>query len=76
MNRKHVSHRLLKYAVGMCFLGLMCSYSSNGLAQKADVFRLKQGVNIGDWLSQKANVSFKEKDVEMLSALQFDHVRK
>ena len=75
MNRKHVSHYLLKYAVGMCFLGLMCSYSSKGLAQKADAFRLQQGVNIGDWLSQKANVSFKEKDVEMLSALQFDHVR-
>lgn len=61
-------------AVLLCTVLLSC-YSLGGRARNAEDFSLKQGVNIGDWLSQKANISFKEKDVEMLASLKFDHIR-
>ncbi|MBF1062048.1 MAG: cellulase family glycosylhydrolase [Prevotellaceae bacterium] len=54
---------------------LMCCCPQGGKAQTTEVFGLKQGVNIGDWLSQKANISFKESDVQMLSNLKYDHIR-
>ena len=47
-------------AVLLCTVLLSC-YSLGGRARNAEDFSLKQGVNIGDWLSQKANISFKEK---------------
>lgn len=61
-------------AVLLCTVLLSC-YSLGAKAQNTEDFSLKQGVNIGDWLSQKANISFKEKDVEMLASLKFDHIR-
>ena len=61
-------------AVLLCTVLLSC-YSLGGRARNTEDFSLKQGVNIGDWLSQKANISFKEKDVEMLASLKFDHIR-
>ena len=54
---------------------LPCCCPQGGKAQTTEVFGLKQGVNIGDWLSQKANISFKESDVQMLSGLKYDHIR-
>jgi len=54
---------------GFVLAMLMCCCPQGGKAQTTEVFGLKQGVNIGDWLSQKANISFKESDVQMLSNL-------
>ena len=45
---------------GFVLAMLMCCCPQGGKAQTTEVFGLKQGVNIGDWLSQKANISFKE----------------
>lgn len=75
MNKNYISCHMLKYAMSACCLWLMCCFFSKSFAQKANIFSLKQGVNIGDWLSQKANVSLKEKDIKMLANLKFDHVR-
>ena len=60
---------------GFVLAMLMCCCPQGGKAQTTEVFGLKQGVNIGDWLSQKANISFKESDVQMLSNLKYDHIR-
>lgn len=60
---------------GFVLAMLMCCCPQGVKAQTTEVFGLKQGVNIGDWLSQKANISFKESDVQMLSNLKYDHIR-
>ena len=60
---------------GFVLAMLMCCCPQGGKAQTTEVFGLKQGVNVGDWLSQKANISFKESDVQMLSNLKYDHIR-
>lgn len=75
MNKVYLPYRRFKYVLGALCIGLMFGYSLKGMTQNVDDFKLRQGVNIGDWLSQKANISFKEKDVKMLAALKFDHVR-
>ena len=65
----------IKSMAGFVLAMLMCCCPQGGKAQTTEVFGLKQGVNIGDWLSQKANISFKESDVQMLSGLKYDHIR-
>ena len=65
----------IKSMAGFVLAMLMCCCPQGGKAQTTEVFDLKQGVNIGDWLSQKANISFKESDVRMLSNLKYDHIR-
>ena len=60
---------------GFVLAMLMYCCPQGGKAQTTEVFELKQGVNIGDWLSQKANISFKESDVQMLANLKYDHIR-
>ena len=65
----------IKSMTGFVLAMLMYCCPQGGKAQTTEVFELKQGVNIGDWLSQKANISFKESDVQMLSNLKYDHIR-
>ena len=65
----------IKSMAGFVLAMLMCCCPQGGKAQTTEVFGLKQGVNVGDWLSQKANISFKESDVQMLSNLKYDHIR-
>ena len=65
----------IKSMTGFVLAMLMYCCPQGGKAQTTEVFELKQGVNIGDWLSQKANISFKESDVQMLANLKYDHIR-
>ena len=71
-------HRLFRWQKSMsavwCAILMWCC-SLNATAQTTTDFSLRQGVNIGDWLSQQANILFTEKDVEMLSNLKYDHIR-
>ena len=71
-------HRLFRWQKSMsavwCVILMWCC-SLNATAQTTTDFSLRQGVNIGDWLSQQANILFTEKDVEMLSNLKYDHIR-
>ena len=75
MNKLYKPLYAVKYMTSLVFAMLICCCAQSIKAQTVEPFELKQGVNIGDWLSQKANISFKESDVQMLSNLKYDHIR-
>ena len=75
MNKLYKPLYAVKYMTSLAFAMLICCCAQSIKAQTVEPFELKQGVNIGDWLSQKANISFKESDVQMLSNLKYDHIR-
>ena len=75
MNKLYKPLCAVKYMTSLAFAMLICCCAQSIKAQTVEPFELKQGVNIGDWLSQKANISFKESDVQMLANLKYDHIR-